>query len=687
MTPFNKNEKEKFKALSIPRHIYLLITFLILLAIGGLAYGLYVGYYFPVCYGNLLNTVQKMHHETTMGHLCFEELLNSDSRTDLQEVVDHYSKAYRYSQVMLKKESHDKLDLLPLSEKNLRHRISAIQAKLEELKKISRQLQAEVGSLGPDSVKNNNYDALYNELLNHTALVTEDLQGVTAEKRKTFCVTLSLLIAVILLLALILFILVRKFERRRAQAYVDLKKTQEQLRESEERYRSLIENIDLGIVLVDADCRIIMANQAQADLFDVRLDDLLDKKCHEIFFQGGEEHCDLCPVNRAKEEEGAVEECLEIERIDGSRFRARIKVFPFQSSNQNGGFIKVTEDITDRLQTEEALAAEKERLAVTLRSIGDGVITTDTEGKVTMINKVAEDLTGWPQHEAEGRPLIEVFRIINELTRAVCDNPVEKVLSSGRIVGLANHTALISRDGTQRTIADSGSPIRDHQSRIIGVVLVFRDVTRQLQMEKEITKVKKLESIGVLAGGIAHDFNNILTGILGNLNLALFDGNMEKGTRKLLTEAEKASVRAKALTAQLLTFSQGGEPIKETASFEEVIRDSVEFILHGDRVAAKFDIPEDLWLVDIDKGQMSQVVQNLVLNASHAMPEGGLIEITGENIHTISDEHIFLASDQKYIKITITDYGIGIPESFVEKIFDPYFSTKQEGSGLGLPIR
>lgn len=332
------------------------------------------------------------------------------------------------------------------------------------------------------------------------------------------------------------------------------------------------------------------------------------------------------------------------------------------------------------------LATEKELLSVTLRSIGDGVITTDVDGRIVLMNKMAETLTGWRSKDAVAQPLDQVFNIINVKTREPCESPVHKVIDTGQIIGFENHMLLIAKDGSQKNIADSCTPIRDKDSRIIGVVLAFRDTTDQLRMEQELMKLEKLESIGVLAGGIAHDFNNILAGILGNINLAVQDENLKNRTKEYLISAEKASLRAKDLTHQLLTFSKGGEPVKEISGLGNIIRNSGSFVLHGNKVNCRFDIPEDLWLVDIDKGQISQVIQNIVLNAGQAMPDGGTIEICCENTVVKNKRYKLPVQKGNYVKICIQDTGTGIPDDVIGKIFDPYFSTKKMGSGLGLAI-
>jgi PAS domain S-box-containing protein len=299
---------------------------------------------------------------------------------------------------------------------------------------------------------------------------------------------------------------------------------------------------------------------------------------------------------------------------------------------------------------------------------------------------MAENLTGWNQPEALDKPITEIFKIINEKTGKPHTNPIEQALSTKQIVKSVDLLMFVNKKNGHFSIEYSVAPLFNSGRKIRGSVVVFRDITEEKRIKEELLRAKKIESVGVLAGGIAHDFNNILAVVIGNINLAKPTIEKESDAYILLDDAEKASSRAANLTQQLLTFSKGGQPIKETTSIGEVIADSANFVLHGSAVALHFDIPEDLWLVDIDKGQMSQVIQNIVLNARYDMAEGGDIHIDCANIPDIRTETGLSASSGKHIKIMIRDSGSGIPEKYIDKIFDPYFSTKPEGSGLGLAV-
>ncbi|MEW6291442.1 MAG: PAS domain S-box protein [Thermodesulfobacteriota bacterium] len=469
------------------------------------------------------------------------------------------------------------------------------------------------------------------------------------------------------------------------QREAELDRALKALQESEERYRTIYNAPSDGIFILDASTSTILdVNQTMLHLYGISREEALQLTLNDL--SAGQ------PPYSQQEADRKIREAIahapqlftwHARKKDGTLFWIEVSLKLIELSGSQF-IIAVVRDITDRKLAEQALAAEKEQLAVTLRSIGDGVITTDTLGRVVMLNMVAEKLTGWPQEEAAGRPLPEVFRIINARTGEPVDNPADKILASGNIIGLANHTVLIARNGSKRHIADSGAPIIDPDSRIIGVVLVFRDVTEKLHYEQEILKVKKLESVGVLAGGIAHDFNNILTAIMGNITLARRFIDPATKAFPLLDEAEKASLRAKGLTQQLLTFAKGGSPVRQISSIASIIQECASFALRGSNVSCTFDMADDLWLVNVDQDQMSQVVQNMIINARQAMPQGGTISITCRNrpLGVIAGNNA--AHDG--VSIIIRDTGIGIPEELLDKIFDPYFSSKAHGSGLGLAI-
>ncbi len=334
---------------------------------------------------------------------------------------------------------------------------------------------------------------------------------------------------------------------------------------------------------------------------------------------------------------------------------------------------------------ERKLRLSERWLYTTLNSIGDAVIATDEQGCVRFSNPVAAQLTGWTHEEALDHPLSEVFDILNEETRARVENPVAKVLREGVVVGLANHTALVARDGRETPIADSAAPILADDGKIQGVVLVFRDVSTRRRREKELRRIQKLESVGLLAGGIAHDFNNILTSLVGNIGCAKLPDLDLVERDELLTEAEAAVWRARDLTQQLLTFSSGGSPVKSVEPLPQLVAESAAFALRGSNVKCGIGPSDDVWPVAVDTGQMNQVFNNLFINADQAMPEGGSVTVAIENLEIVRGDASALAPGS-YVSVSIGDEGIGIAPDHLHKVFDPYFSTKQKGSGLGLAV-
>ncbi|BCS34227.1 hypothetical protein TBR22_A34560 [Luteitalea sp. TBR-22] len=333
----------------------------------------------------------------------------------------------------------------------------------------------------------------------------------------------------------------------------------------------------------------------------------------------------------------------------------------------------------------EDLAAEKERLAVTLRSIGDAVITTDLQGRVTMLNVVAEQLTGRTQDKAVGKAIDDVLCLWDPEGTTVQEVPVSRILETGRMPDSETNASLIAPDGARLSVNLTGAPMSDGEGQKVGVVLVVRDVTESVRLTQERVRASKLESLGVLAGGIAHDFNNVLTAVVGNIALARSDETLSRETATWLEEAERACLRARTLTHQLLTFSRGGDPVKRPMHIGPLVDATVRFAVSGSNVRCSVEVAPDLWAVEADEGQIEQVVHNIVLNAKQAMPRGGQVHVSCSNARLAPMPEV-PGAPRQFVRITVRDHGVGIPAEHLERIFDPYFTTKPSGTGLGLAV-
>ena len=461
---------------------------------------------------------------------------------------------------------------------------------------------------------------------------------------------------------------------------------------------------------------------------------------------------------------------------------------------------------------ENKLKEREEWLSTTLASIGDAVIATDTKGCVIFMNPVAESLTGWKQEDAVGRPMKEVFHIINEKTRKPVEDPVTRVIREGAVVGLANHTLLIAKDGTERPIDDTGAPIRDDKGNMLGVVLVFhdvtarrkteetlreseekyralfedsrdpiyitaidgkfqdvnqamldlfgysreemiglnaleiyvnpddrtrfrhvieqkgfvrdydvrfrkkdgtemdcfltatlrrandgsilgyqgiiRDMTEQRQLEAQLLQAQKMEAIGTLAGGIAHDFNNLLMGIQGHTSLMYLNIDPDHPHFEHLKGTEGLIKRGAGLTKQLLGFARGGKYKVEPTDLNEQIEMSSRMFGRTKReIEIHRKYQKEIWPVEIDRGQIDQVLLNIYVNAWQAMPNGGDLYIETKNV-VLEENHAHPSGVEpgKYVKVSLTDTGVGMDKATLQRIFDPFFTTKEMGQGTGLGL-
>jgi len=369
---------------------------------------------------------------------------------------------------------------------------------------------------------------------------------------------------------------------------------------------------------------------------------------------------------------------------DGSDTVFMVTARPYlDEEGKIAGIVESFQDVSELKIIERALAWEKERLLVTLKSIADGVVATDVRGRVVLINDTAQNLTGWSQQYAAGREVAEVLHLSDAGDRRLSINPVAQILRLAGAEEVGQRAVLVARDGWERRVSYSVSPIYDRKHEVVGAILVFQDISDKLRTEAEMARVQKLESVGALAGGIAHDFNNILTAVMNSLALARLAVDKKEQLLVRLDATEKAILRARELTGQLLTFAKGGAPMKKVISIAELVRDAVEFNLRGSNVAATFQVEDCLWAVEVDSAQMHQVFGNLTLNADQAMPQGGTLVAGLSNCEIATGEEGAVRPGN-YVRITVADTGSGIEVAHLPMIFDPYFTTKPTGSGLGL---
>ncbi len=350
---------------------------------------------------------------------------------------------------------------------------------------------------------------------------------------------------------------------------------------------------------------------------------------------------------------------------------------------------------------ERRLKESEEWFFTMLKSIGDGVIATDTKGLVTFMNPVAQALTGWKQKEALGRPLKDVFKIINGKTGIPVNNPATRVLEKGSVIGLANNTVLIAKDGKKVPIDDSSAPIKHEKGKIKGVVLVFQDITDRKKRSDELGKAyadlkrtqqelihsEKLAALGRFSSGIAHEIKNPLGIILGGSEfLEMKLSKVDPDVKTAINKIKESTFRANTIVKDLLKFSRPSELKTERIDPNDLIRETLSLFKYRTlliEVKIKTHFAKEKMYLEIDKNQIQQVFFNLLMNAIEAMPKGGTIMI---KTYKMAPSESSLA--KKLCVIKVSDKGEGISKNNLQRIFEPFFTTKRErkGTGLGLSM-
>jgi len=488
------------------------------------------------------------------------------------------------------------------------------------------------------------------------------------------------------------------------------------LRESEKTLHTIADTAKDAIIMMDDEGKVVFWNPAAEQIFGHPAHDALGRELHLLIapqnsydaYQKGFRHF------QESGEGTVIGRTLELQalRKNGTEFPVEVSLSTIQIKGRwfSTGIIR---DITSRKQAEEKVKL----FSGALEEAMDGVQITDLRGYIIYSNKAVEEIYGYSQSELVGKHVNTMNADKDFASRVI----LPCIKTDGRWSG---EILVMHKDGTEFPVWLSTALVKNEQDNPIAMIGIIRDMTERKRVEDELRghrerlldlvdertieltaanvrlkreiaerekiegellRAQKLESLGILAGGIAHDFNNLLASVMGNVSLAKLDIPPADRAHRHLAEAEQASLRARDLTQQLLTFSKGGTPVKTVASLAALIRESAGFALRGSSVRHELQIPDDLWLIEADEVQMTQVINNLLINADQAMPEGGVIRVSCENV-TLEAQDVPPLAAGRYVQVTIADSGTGIPKEHLAKVFDPYFTTKQRGSGLGLAV-
>jgi len=473
-----------------------------------------------------------------------------------------------------------------------------------------------------------------------------------------------------------------------------------ELSASEQKFRGLVDNIAVGIALISPEMKILALNAQMRRWFPaVNPED--SPVCYRSFNNPPRDGiCSYCPTCLTLRD-GLVHETITQTPAGETIVNYRVISSPIMSPQGKViAAIEMVDDITARRRTDEELEKYRRRLEDLVRERTDQLRRSEEIFRIAAQSTI-DLIYNWDLDTGRLEWLGNIDRALGyesgEFPRTIeawedAIHPKDRARVTAALRDHLERRAeweqeyrIRAKDGSYRHWQDHGTALWKADGTPYRMIGSCADITEKKRMEEELLKAQKLESVGVLAGGIAHDFNNILTGIFGHISLARLLVPPESKIAQALSEAEKSCLRAKSLTQQLLTFSRGGAPVKRVGSLGALLKEAADFVLHGSRVEARFSVPDDLWPLEMDEGQISQVINNIVLNAVQAMPGGGCVSIRAANIRLDEGSGLLLPPGP-YVTIEIADQGPGIPPEHLPRVFDPYFTTKQKGSGLGLAI-
>jgi PAS domain S-box-containing protein len=476
------------------------------------------------------------------------------------------------------------------------------------------------------------------------------------------------------------------------------------LKQSEERFRTLVENLTVGVYRSTGDYegRYLQVNPAMAKIFGYESPEQFIKIPIVDLYLDPEDRKKF--IHKIRDMGHLRDEELTLRKKDGTPIKASVNAMvQYEEDGEIKWIDGITEDITERKLVEEKLRESELRLQSVLQSSPIPIFVIEKDHRVIYWNKALEELSGikaeevlgtrraWSAFYSKERPVMAellVDQTLEEIPNWYSDRFVKSSLLDEAYEATDFFPEL--RDGG-KWLRFTAAAIRDSQGNLVGAIETLEDVTRQKRAEEELITRMKLESLGIFAGGIARDFNNMLSLILHNIftaRLSLADEQQEF-CGEGLEIAQKVGLQAKELAHRLITFAKGGEPVRKIGSMAQLLMNTAGSSLYDSNVICRFSLPDDLWPIEMDELQIRQVIHNLVVNAREAMPEGGTMTIHAENVTVTASDGLPL-KEGRYVRWSVKDHGIGIRREDLHRVFDPCFTFKPagkpKGMGLGLPI-
>ncbi|WP_457558439.1 PAS domain S-box protein [Candidatus Harpocratesius sp.] len=453
--------------------------------------------------------------------------------------------------------------------------------------------------------------------------------------------------------------------------------TQQSLKQTQERYQRIVHHLPIPLVISNQTQEILYVNKKFEETFGYTIKEIPNnQKWMELAYPDPKYREKI--RNQGENQRNASKKPRE-RQVTCHNGKIKWAILEEIEIGQ-GEYLTTFRDITAQKQAEAIAQDKANEYRKIVEDASDLIILVDINRIIIEINPACEELLGYSRKEMIGHDFREFVdnRYWDRMDK------MGNLKFSGQLSQTTYEIEMIKKNG-QRFFVEINTRFSYKNDKMINATAIIRDISRRKKEIEEQIHREKIESIGLLAGGIAHDFNNILTSILGSINLLQISKEIQnsKENQELLADLEKATIRARDLTNQLLTFSKGGTPVKKLESIKDILYDTTKFVLRGSKVKYHFEISKNLPNTQIDGIQVSQVINNLVLNALQAMPNGGNLYVRAHTVKITHDDAIPLTPGE-YIQIEIEDTGEGIPNDLQKHIFEPYFSTKPTGSGLGL---